>query len=163
MSSKYDLVLNKITIAQYFNNYVKSKDQLKEDEDSKLCCPWHEEDTPSFTYSAKRQLWRCWGACGCGGNVIAMHKKNYGLATDEEAINSLFELLHIDKTDLTLEKSKPRDYNVSDVEYASAYQKALMVAKTVDDWLELDYLMSQHKTHKELASDLLAYYNIRRG
>ena len=33
-------------------------------------CPFHEEQTPSFRVDAERQRWRCWGACGIGGDSI---------------------------------------------------------------------------------------------
>ena len=35
------------------------------------CCPFHEESTPSFKVDAERGTWRCYGACGEGGDVIS--------------------------------------------------------------------------------------------
>ena len=34
------------------------------------CCPFHEESTPSFKVDPDRGSWRCYGACGEGGDVI---------------------------------------------------------------------------------------------
>jgi DNA primase len=34
------------------------------------CCPFHEEKTPSFKVDPARSTWRCYGACGTGGDVI---------------------------------------------------------------------------------------------
>ncbi len=35
----------------------------------KACCPFHEEKTPSFTVSERKQIYKCFG-CGKGGNVL---------------------------------------------------------------------------------------------
>jgi len=34
-------------------------------------CPFHDDRTPSFVVSPKKNLWNCLGACGAGGDVIA--------------------------------------------------------------------------------------------
>ena len=35
------------------------------------CCPFHEERTPSFKVDPRRGTWRCYGACGIGGDQLA--------------------------------------------------------------------------------------------
>lgn len=34
------------------------------------CCPFHEEQTPSFKVDPRKGSWRCYGACAAGGDVI---------------------------------------------------------------------------------------------
>ena len=41
----------------------------------KACCPFHQEDTPSFMVDQARGLWYCFGACKEGGNVIKFVEK----------------------------------------------------------------------------------------
>lgn len=40
------------------------------------CCPFHDERTPSFKVDPRRGTWRCFGACGVGGDVIAFVEKS---------------------------------------------------------------------------------------
>lgn len=52
-------------------------------------CPFHSEKTPSFSVSASRQMYKCFG-CGVGGNVITfiMEYENYSFT---EAVKYLAE------------------------------------------------------------------------
>lgn len=45
------------------------------DVDFKICCPLHDENTPSFSYSASRDLWYCFGQCRTGGHTVEFHRK----------------------------------------------------------------------------------------
>lgn len=40
------------------------------------CCPFHEEGTPSFKVDPSKGRWRCYGACGEGGDVISFLQKH---------------------------------------------------------------------------------------
>ena len=35
-------------------------------------CPLHDDKSPSFSVDPERQSWRCFGACGTGGDVISL-------------------------------------------------------------------------------------------
>jgi DNA primase len=39
------------------------------------CCPFHDEKTPSFKVDPRRGTWRCYGACGEGGDQISFLEK----------------------------------------------------------------------------------------
>ena len=80
-----------ISIPEYFTRFIDRSIDLTKT--PKICCPFHEEDTPSFSYSSEKGLWRCFGACKVGGDVIALHQKNYRLRSRREAEDSLYKLL----------------------------------------------------------------------
>ncbi len=43
-------------------------------------CPFHEERTPSFAVDPRRGTWRCYGACGEGGDVLSFIQRFDGLS-----------------------------------------------------------------------------------
>jgi len=49
----------------------------------KACCPFHEEDTPSFVVTPDRGLWHCFGACSEGGDAISFIQRDAGLSFRE--------------------------------------------------------------------------------
>lgn len=50
------------------------------------CCPFHTESTPSFVIDTKRNNWRCFGACGTGGDSIAFYAKMHNLDVRKDFI-----------------------------------------------------------------------------
>ena len=43
-------------------------------------CPFHDDRTPSLIISVAKNLWKCHGACGIGGDVIALIQKLNGVS-----------------------------------------------------------------------------------
>ena len=62
-----DDLLVKVNIVDLVDSRVKLK---KAGRDYQACCPFHHEKTPSFTVSAKKQFYHCFG-CGAHGNAIS--------------------------------------------------------------------------------------------
>ncbi len=149
--------MNLITIPEYFSRFIDPTVDLNIT--PKVCCPFHNEDTPSFSYSADKGVWRCFGACHFGGDVVAMHQKHYGLRNREEAEKSLYRLLGYKQAAQapTFILAPPRA-NEREVAFKSAYAKALLVARTPDDWDALDYIMGQHPQDVDM---LEVFYNER--
>ena len=145
-----------ISIPEYFTRFIDKRVDLNRTQ--KICCPFHEEDTPSFSYSPEKGLWRCFGACKVGGDVIALHQKNYRLHSRREAEDSLYKLLGLSVvgTQRRIEKGVADERAVA---FKAAYAKAAIVARTVEDWDELDYIMSQYPPE---TNKLEAFYNCRR-
>ena len=42
--------------------------------------PGHQDDTPSFVVTPSKNLWHCFGACGAGGDTIALVMKKEGVS-----------------------------------------------------------------------------------
>lgn len=133
---------NVISIPEYYRKFINSSVDLSLE--PKQCCPFHKEDTPSFSYSPERGTWRCFGACHVGGDVIDLHKKNFKLPDRITAKQSLYSLLGI-KQEVNFEKQKP-EVNEQEVSQRLIYARAVACAKTIEDWLELDYIMSFYPT-----------------
>lgn len=66
-----ELVLQRVTLVQYFSDYVDSNANL--DYERRQPCPVHGEDIPSFTYYHGTDTWHCFG-CKGGGDVIRLHQ-----------------------------------------------------------------------------------------
>ena len=65
-SSFIDAVLARTDIVELVGGRVPLR---KAGRDYKACCPFHEERTPSFTVSADKQFYHCFG-CGAHGSAI---------------------------------------------------------------------------------------------
>lgn len=65
----------------------------------KCRCPFHSENTASFSISQQKQIWKCFG-CGKGGDVISLVAELFNLNNYESAkkINDDFNLGIIEKT-----------------------------------------------------------------
>lgn len=137
-----DLLSKLPTIPQYFKHYVDHDVDL--DLTPSLACPFHNEKSgKSFSFSKNLNIWRCWGQCHCGGDVIDLHKINYHLKTREEAKASICSLYNIDVLpNLTFEREQV-EVNEADIYRRRVYSMAVKLAKDTDAWIELDYILSK--------------------
>lgn len=79
-----DQLLNRIDIVDLIDGYVPLK---KAGANYKACCPFHNEKTPSFTVSASKQFYHCFG-CGQNGTAISF-LMDYDHMEFREAIEKL--------------------------------------------------------------------------
>lgn len=79
-----DDLLTRVNIVDVVNHRVPLK---KAGRDYQACCPFHDEKTPSFTVSAEKQFYHCFG-CGAHGSAIGflMEYDNLGFV---EAVEDL--------------------------------------------------------------------------
>lgn len=142
------------SIPEYYKDYIDKNVDLNSN--PKQCCPFHSEDTPSFSYSAEKGVWHCFGSCHTGGDVVALHQKNYKIRSKKEAEESLCELYKVDKSDVI---KRCNDYmdriNETRIKSKTLYNKALKLANTVERYLELDYVMSKYPVEDIALQDLI--------
>ena len=86
-----DQVLNQTDIVDLIGGYIELKQKGKE---HTACCPFHHEKTPSFTVSADKQFYHCFG-CGAHGTVVGFLMEYEGLEF-VEAIETLANRLSIE-------------------------------------------------------------------
>ncbi|MFH0773086.1 MAG: DNA primase [bacterium] len=77
MESAIEKLKERIDIVELIGSFVRLK---KAGRNFKGICPFHLEKTPSFVVSPDRQLWRCFGSCGVGGDAIAFYMKYENLS-----------------------------------------------------------------------------------
>lgn len=100
-SYMYKEVKSKISIPMYFYRIIVPQlgsyyDNYPVDFDNKIvvCCPLHDEDTPSCRYYEETNSFYCFG-CGRGGDVIQLHryfaeKLNGTLPTRDESVAFIY-------------------------------------------------------------------------
>ena len=130
------------TIPDYYKKFVDPAVDLNLVKS--LPCPFHREKTgKSFSYSKELGVWRCWGQCHCGGDVIDLHNLNYGFKSRDKAKESLFKLYDIKMEETLTFEQEEVEVNPKDVYRRRVYSLAVQLATEPDSWLELDYILSK--------------------
>lgn len=171
MLSVTDEIKSKLTIPSYFKSDINQSIDLTKPFIGKdgtsyrpgmIPCPFHKEDTPSFSYDARRGIWRCFGKCHCGGDVIRLHQVNRHLVSYDKATDELAKRLHIDITAV--------DFNEVElyVDVKLAKLKSLQVqaesyATNINDVIELDYIRTKYVSVEEQTADLIQFILVRQG
>ncbi|KKK33166.1 DNA primase [Mesobacillus campisalis] len=79
---KINEIRQAIDIADVIGDYVQLK---KQGRNYFGLCPFHGENTPSFSVSSDKQIYHCFG-CGAGGNVFSFLMEIDGLSFQEAAV-----------------------------------------------------------------------------
>jgi DNA primase len=87
LSTTVEQIKSKIDIVDFISDYLELK---KSGRNFKGLCPFHAENTPSFTVSPERQMFHCFG-CGAGGDIVGFMMKEQNL-NFPQAVTRLAEL-----------------------------------------------------------------------
>src|SRR6218665_1686204 len=80
----FDNMLDRVDIVEVADHLVKHK---KTGKNYSACCPFHDENTPSFSLRPEKQFYYCFG-CGASGNALGFIM-DYERLSFPEAIESL--------------------------------------------------------------------------
>ena len=154
MEGTIDKLKERIDIVELIGSYMQLK---KAGRNFKGNCPFHQEKTPSFVVSPDRQLWRCFGSCGIGGDAIAFYMKYENLSF-LEALKDLAKRYGIEIESLPVEDKiahyKERLVNVNGV--AGEFYHYILTKSSIGK-PALDYLKNRSISDKIIEKFQLGY------
>lgn len=132
------------TVPEYYEEHISRGTDLTMY--PKQCCPFHQENTPSFSYNIQSGRWSCFGKCHAHGDVVDMHMRYYHFISREEAQRDLEVRYNVPRESAMQKMLRASSILVrkDTVDDESTYALALSLANTPERWVELDYVMSIH-------------------
>src|SRR5690349_4603584 len=95
----------RLDIVNYLSQYINLK---KAGRNYTAICPFHAEKTPSFVVFPESQTWKCFGACGDGGDIFNFVMKQEGLDFPT-ALRTLADKAGVQLQERTPEQSQEED------------------------------------------------------
>ncbi|WP_449537009.1 DNA primase [Ferdinandcohnia sp. Marseille-Q9671] len=137
-----------IDIVDVISEYVQLK---KQGRNYFGLCPFHGENTPSFSVSPDKQIFHCFG-CGAGGNVFSFLMDLEGYSFSEAAVN-LAQKVNIDLSDYEQQTavSNKNNNDASKMQEAHELLKKFyhhLLLNTKEGQPALDYLTSRGFTRE---------------
>ncbi|PTA85414.1 DNA primase [Bacillus sp. Nf3] len=125
-------------------------------------CPFHGENTPSFSVSADKQIFHCFG-CGAGGNVFSFLRQMEGYSFIE-AVSHVADKYHIDLPDqvANAQMSSSQQEDTADHKMIEAHELLKkfyhhLLVNTKEGQNALDYLRSRGFTDETIAKFEIGY------
>lgn len=144
------------TVPEYYSEHIdKDVDLITA---PKQCCPFHQENTPSFSYNIATGRWSCFGKCHAHGDVVEMHRRWYHYATKEEAERDLKIRYNVPKDDYettVLKTNQSMLISTEKVDDNIVYAQAVALANCPERWIELDYEMSKIPFDRNAVQELI--------
>ena len=166
---KIDEILSRSDIVDVIGDFVEL---TKKGVNYQACCPFHNENTPSFSVSKSKQIYKCFG-CGKGGNVISFLMEHEKM-TYSEALKYLAKRYKIEIEEITLTPEE----QAKQEEQAKRKISIITALRIVEDFYTenlnknstaLEYLSNERKFSSDIintfrlglatGNDLLQYCN----
>lgn len=140
------------SVPEYYREFIDDVDLTDK---PKQCCPFHKEDTPSFSYDLRTGKWSCFGSCHAyGKDVVEMHMRWNKFHSREEALRDLsrkyqipFENSYVKKEDILVNQNK--------VNAIVLLSQAKRLANCPERWIELDEVMSEYPVDNDKLYNLV--------
>ncbi|MEL7675846.1 MAG: DNA primase, partial [Chloroflexota bacterium] len=124
----------------------------------KALCPFHHERTPSFVVFPDTQTWRCFGACGIGGDVFSFVMKaegwDFSEALRELASRAGVELKPLSPQQVDQQEATERLQSIVQ-EAAEFYHKRLLDARDAESARE--YVRARHLSRETVEAFMVGY------
>ncbi|MCR2820422.1 DNA primase [Lederbergia panacisoli] len=154
---KINEIRQSIDIVEVVSDYVQLK---KQGRNYFGLCPFHGENTPSFSVSAEKQIFHCFG-CGAGGNVFTFITEIEGVSFQEAAEkiakrgNIALDIeINNDKTEQRIPKEHSLIIEAHEI-LAKFYHHLLL--NTNEGALALDYLLKRGFTTESIQKFKVGY------
>lgn len=140
-----DKVLESIELEEVINTFLPGQ-LKKKGANLMMCCPFHNERTPSFSVSPARGIYKCF-SCGKGGNAITFLTDHEGMSypeavkwiADRKGIEILGEDITLTEEQRAIERKREAMFNINaeaakfyEEEIRKDYEKAKAALKYVE-------------------------------
>lgn len=148
-----DQIRNSTDIVEYIGSFVRLK---KRGKDYVGLCPFHNEKTPSFTVSATKQLFYCFG-CHRGGDVVKFVME-YDKASYIEALETLAERagIAITRTEEAYESASETEKLYNAMSFAARFFYTNLT-KTPEGEFAMEYFRNRGFTNQTITTFGLGY------
>lgn len=151
LAENIKLKLDIIIALQLYTNADTSK--IKTNSKTKICCPFHSENSPSFLVDTIHNTWHCFGSCGVGGDVINLYATSYGISI-KMALKGLGNDLKLIDNNKIILPSVNKEINELRIENNELKNKQLSIDNTYRELCEIHKkisdIIAESKTIEEL-------------
>ncbi|WP_077214005.1 DNA primase [Bacillus dakarensis] len=154
---KINEIRQAVDIVEVISDYVQLK---KQGRNYFGLCPFHGENTPSFSVSSDKQIFHCFG-CGAGGNVFSFLMELEGYSFQETAVMLAKKAnieLDLPSSSFSKESSVPNDFQLM-VEAHDLLRKFYhhLLVNTKDGQHALEYLLNRGFTLEAIEKFQIGY------
>lgn len=151
MDAKIEEIKQRLDIVEVISSYVTLQ---KAGQNYKMCCPFHNEKTPSLVVSPVRQIWKCFG-CSEGGDIFGFVMRMEGVDFPEALrILAARAGVTLKRENVQVKNEKTRIYEICSLA-AKFYKKYL--DDSARGYVAKKYLSDRKFTEKTIEDFLFGY------